>query len=112
MKKVEAIIRTSKFDAVRDALASIGVKFFSLKDVKGYGLQKGEVHTYRGADLGAEYIARIQMDLVVSNDRLEEVVKTIQESGRTGEIGDGKIFVFDVLETIRIRNGEKNELAI
>ena len=112
MKKIEAIIRTTKFDAVRDALAEIGVRFFSLKDVKGYGLQTGEKHTYRGADLGADYISRLQMDIVVPNEKEDEVIDTIEKSGRTGAIGDGKIFVYDVAKTVRIRTGERDNDAI
>ena len=69
MKKIEAIIRTTKFDAVRDALADIGVKFFTLTDVRGYGLQRGTKHTYRGADLGADFIPRLQMDVVTVDDK-------------------------------------------
>ena len=112
MKKIEAIIRTSKFDAVRDALADIGVRFFTLTEVKGYGLQKGEKHMYRGADLGADYISRLLMEIVVNNDKVEQVLETIEKSGRTGAIGDGKIFVYDVAKSVRIRTGERDNDAI
>ena len=112
MKKIEAIIRTTKFDAVRDALADIGVRFFSLKEVKGYGLQQGEKHKYRGADLGAEYISRLQMDIVVTNEKVDEVIDTIEKSGRTGSVGDGKIFVYDIIKSVRIRTGERDKDAI
>ncbi len=112
MKKIEAIIRTSKFDAVRDALADIGVRFFTLTEVRGYGLQKGEKHMYRGADLGAEYISRLQMEIVVTNEKVEEVLETIEKAGRTGSVGDGKIFVYDVIKSVRIRTGERDNDAI
>mgnify|MGYP001814754826 CR=1 FL=1 len=112
MKKIEAIIRTTKFDAVRDALARIGVNFFSLKDVKGYGLQKGETHMYRGADLGADYIPRLQMDIVTSSDKVEEIMTTIEQAGRTGNVGDGKIFVYDIERVVRIRTGERDKDAV
>lgn len=112
MKKIEAIIRTSKFDAVRDALGEIGVRFFTLTEVRGYGLQKGEKHTYRGADLGADYIPRLLMEIVVPNERVEEVLDTIEKSGRTGSVGDGKIFVYDVAKSVRIRTGERDNDAI
>ncbi len=112
MKKIEAIIRTSKFDAVRDALASIDVLFFSLHEIRGYGLQRGKKQTYRGADLGSDYISRLQMNLVVEDHYVEKIIRTIEHSGKTGEVGDGKIFVYDVVEAVRIRNGERGESAI
>lgn len=112
MKKIEAIIRTSKFDAVRDALAEIGVRFFTLTEVRGYGLQKGEKHMYRGADLGADYIARLLMEIVVTNEKVDIVLDTIEKSGRTGSVGDGKIFVYDVVKSVRIRTGERDNDAI
>lgn len=112
MKKIEAIIRTSKFDAVRDALADIGVRFFTLTEVRGYGLQKGEKHMYRGADLGSDYIARLLMEIVVTNEKVDEVLETIEKSGRTGSVGDGKIFVYEVAKAVRIRTGERDNDAI
>lgn len=112
MKKIEAIIRTQKFDSIRDALAQIGVKFFTLKEVKGYGLQKGKTLKYRGSSYGSDYIARLQLDIIAPDDMVDAIVDTIQKSGKTGEVGDGKIFVIDVHHVIRIRNGEKGEMAI
>jgi len=93
MKKIEAIIRTQKFDKVRDALAQIDVKFFTLKEVKGYGLQKGEKLKYRGSSFGKDFIARLQIDIVTTEDKVDQIVSTIIEAGKTGEVGDGKIFV-------------------
>lgn len=112
MKKIEAIIRTTQFEAVRDALADIGINFFSLKSIKGYGLQGGEKHLYRGADLGSDYISRLQMDIVVSEEKVEKVLETIEASGKTGSIGDGKIFVIPVEQAVRIRSGERGKDAI
>ena len=112
MKKIEAIIRTQKFDSVRDALAKIGVRFFTLKEVKGYGLQKAKTLIYRGSAYGSDYIARLQLDIIATNEQVDEIVETIEESGKTGEVGDGKIFVLDITKTVRIRNGEKDAHAI
>lgn len=112
MKKIEAIIRYSKFEEVKEALAEIGVKFFSLKDVKGFGLQETKKTVYRGTVYNPDYIARLQLDLVIPDSRLEEVVDVIISSAKTGEVGDGKLFVFDVPKAYRIRNGEVNESAL
>ncbi len=112
MKKIEAIIRTQKFDSVRDALAQIGVNFFTLKEVKGYGLQKGKKLTYRGSSYGSDYISRLQLDIITSAEKLDEIVETIITSAKTGDVGDGKIIVFDIETTVRIRNGDRGPLAI
>lgn len=112
MKKIEAIIRLSRFEAVRDALAEIDVKFFTLSEVKGFGLQRGEQLTYRGSVYDADYIARLQLDILVPNEQVDAVVKVITTSGRTGNVGDGKISIFDIERVIRIRTGEENESAI
>ncbi len=110
MKKIEAIIRTSRFYEVKDALHEIGVDFFTFTDVKGVGNQKKEA-VYRGAvyDMGA--IARTKLELVIS-DKVEEVIKAIVESARTGEIGDGKIFVSPVESSVKIRTGEEGKAAL
>ena len=112
MQKIEAIIRQEKFDLVRDALATIGVKFFTLKSVKGFGLQKGETHIYRGHSYGSDYIARLQLDIIVTDDIADEVIDTIMESARSGEVGDGKIMTYALDKVYRIRNGELNEAAL
>lgn len=112
MKKIEAIIRLSRFDKIRDALAEVGVRFFTLKDVKGFGLQKGEKLMYRGSLYDADYIARLQLDILTTDDKVDLVVKTIVQAGRTGEIGDGKVIVCNVDSVTRIRNGEMNAEAI
>ncbi len=112
MKKIEAIIRLSKFEKVRDALADIGVRFFTLKDVKGFGLQKGQKLTYRGSTYDADFIARLQLDILASDDMVESIVDAIVSSGRTGEVGDGKITVFNVQQVVRIRTEETGANAI
>ncbi len=112
MKKIEAIVRLQCFDEVRDALAMIGVEFFSLKEVKGYGLQKGETMVYRGSIYGKDYIARLQIDILATDEKADQIVKTILTSARTGEVGDGKVFVLDVEQVYRIRNGETGENAL
>ena len=112
MKKIEAIIRLSRFDKIRDALALIGINFFTLQDVKGFGLQKGEKMVYRGSVYDADYIARLQIDILTTDDMVEAVVDAIISSGKTGEVGDGKIIVYDVQEVVRIRTGEKGSEAV
>ena len=112
MKKIEAIVRLSRFDKVRDALADIGVKFFSLQDVKGFGLQKGAKMVYRGSVYDSDYIARLQLDILCTDEKADEVVDTIMKAGRTGEVGDGKITIIDVAHCVRIRTGETGPDAI
>lgn len=112
MKKIEAIIRLSQFDSVRDALAQIGVNFFTLIEVKGFGLQKGEKMVYRGSVYGSDYIARLQLDILCTSERVDQIVETIVKAGRTGEVGDGKISVYDVQEVVRIRTNETGVDAI
>ena len=112
MKKIEAIIRLSRFDKIRDALALIGINFFTLQDVKGFGLQKGEKMVYRGSVYDADYIARLQIDIITTDDMVDAVVDAIISSGKTGEVGDGKIIVYDVQEVVRIRTGEKGSEAV
>jgi len=112
MKKIEAVIRLSQFDKIRDALAGIGVRFFTLKEVKGFGLQRGEKRMYRGSVYDADYIARLQLDILTTDEKVESIVETIVSSGRTGQVGDGKVVVYDVGSVVRIRTGETAEQAI
>ena len=112
MKKIESIIRLSRFEAVRDALATVGIRFFTLSEVKGFGLQRGEKLTYRGSSYDADYIARLQIDILASADKVESIVQAIVRAGRTGEVGDGKISIYDVDQVVRIRTGETNESAL
>jgi len=111
MKKIEAVIRLSRFDQIRDALADIGVKFFTMIDVKGFGLQT-EKRVYRGSVYDSDYIARLQIDILTTEDKVQQIVETIVNAGRTGNVGDGKITVLDVGTAVRIRTGETGEDAI
>ena len=111
MKKIEAIIRLSKFDDIKDALAEIGVLFFTLSDVKGFGLQK-EKRAYRGSSYDPDYIARLQIDILTTDDKVDQIVKTIKESGKTNKVGDGKILVFNIENVYRIRNNDEDGDAI
>ena len=112
MKKIEAIIRLSRFEQIRSALAEIGVNFFTMQDVKGYGLQRGETLVYRGSTYDADFIPRLQLDILTEADKVEEIVETIIAAGRTGEVGDGKIIVLDVDQVIRIRTAERDAQAL
>lgn len=112
MKKIEAIIRLSRFEAIRDALAQIDVRFFTLTEVKGFGLQRGEKLTYRGSVYDADYIARLQLTILCAADKVEQITQTITEAGRTGKVGDGKIYITDLESVVRIRTGEKDERAV
>ncbi|MEL7163449.1 MAG: P-II family nitrogen regulator [Bacteroidota bacterium] len=112
MKKIEAIIRLSRFESIRDALAEIDVNFFTLSEVKGFGLQRGEKLTYRGSVYDADYIARLQIDILAPADKVSAIVDAITSAGKTGKVGDGKIIVYDLERIVRIRTGEENESAI
>lgn len=112
MKKIDAIIKPFKLDEVKDALHDAGVKGMTITEVKGFGRQKGIVEVYRGAEYHIPFIPKVKLELVVNDDIVEKVVQIIQDKAQTGEIGDGKIFVSSIEETIRIRTGERGENAI
>lgn len=112
MKKIIAIIRSSKFEEVRLALSSIGINFFTFLEVKGFGRQKGEEVSYRGTVYDVGYIARIQLELVVPEDQAHSVIDCIRASAHTGEVGDGKIFISNVDQVISIRTGEDGIKAL
>ena len=112
MKKIEAIVRLSRFERIRDALAEIGVNFFTLTEVKGFGLQKGEQLMYRGSVYDSDYIARLSIDIFCNTDKVDEIINAIVSSGRTGEVGDGKIIVIDLEHVVRIRTFEIGAEAI
>jgi nitrogen regulatory protein P-II 1 len=112
MKKIEAIIRTSKFEDVYEALSEIGIAFMTTYDVKGFGLEHGSSQTYRGTTYNVGFIPRTKIELIVTEDHVEDVVSTIQKVANTGKVGDGKIFIMDVEAVIRIRTGEVGELAL
>ncbi len=112
MKKIEAIIRSSKFEAVKESLEAIGTRFFTFLEVKGYGKQKGDHVVYRGAAYDVGYIARIQLEIIVADDKVSAIIEAIRSAAHSGEIGDGKIIVTDIEQIISIRTGEINESAI
>ena len=112
MKKVEAIIKPFKLDDVKDGLSGLGIKGLTVSEVKGFGRQRGHVEVYRGAEYQVNFVSKIKIEIVLESDLVPEVVKIIQEKARTGEIGDGKIFILSVEEVIRIRTGETGKEAI
>jgi len=112
MKKIEAIIKPFKLDDVKENLSELGVKGMSITEIRGFGRQKGHTEIYRGAEYVVDFLPKIKVELVVSDDQVEEVMETICETARTGKIGDGKIFVLPVEETVRIRTGERGEFAM
>ena len=112
MKRVEAVIKPFKLEDVKDALAEIGITGMTVSDVKGYGRQKGHSELYRGAEYVVDFLPKIKMEMVVDDKDLEQVTSVIVEAARTGKIGDGKIFVSDIEQIIRIRTGETDSEAI
>jgi nitrogen regulatory protein P-II 1 len=112
MTKIEAIIRTSKLDAVKDALHEIGVEGMTVLEVRGHGRQKGHTEFYRGQEYTVDLIPKTKLELVVADELVEKTVQTIANAARTGKIGDGKIFLSRVDEAIRIRNEERGETAL
>jgi nitrogen regulatory protein P-II 1 len=112
MKKIEAIIQPHKLDEVRDALKNIGIDGLTISEVRGHGRQKGHKEVYRGMEYEVDLLPKIKIETVVPDARKDEVTHTIVTSARTGKIGDGKVFVFDVAEAIRIRNDDTGEAAL
>lgn len=112
MKKIEAIIRPFKLDDVKNALNQAGVTGMTVSDVKGFGRQKGHAELYRGAEYVIDFLPKTKIEVVVGDDLAEKVIAAIVDSARTGKLGDGKIFITDVTETVRIRTGETGEDAI
>ncbi len=112
MRKIEAIIKPFKLEDVKDGLTELGITGMTIIEVKGYGRQQGHSELYRGAEYVVEFIPKIKIEVVVSADEVDNVVKSIVENARTGKIGDGKIFVSDVSRVVRIRTGEEDEEAI
>ena len=112
MKKIEAIIRPYKLDDVREALNAIGIRGITVTEIKGYGRQKGHTEVYRGSEYKIEFLPKIKLEIVVNDPMVEQVISTIIQSSKTGEVGDGKIFISDVDEVIRIRTEESGEEAV
>jgi nitrogen regulatory protein P-II 1 len=112
MKKIEAIVQPFKLEEVKEALKNIGIDGMTITEVRGHGRQKGHKEVYRGQEYNVDLLPKVKFELVVPATRLEEVLETITSAARSGRIGDGKIFVYDVAEAIRIRNGDRGEAAV
>jgi nitrogen regulatory protein P-II 1 len=112
MKKIEAIIQPFKLEEVKEALKAIGIDGMTITEVRGHGRQKGHKETYRGQEYNVDLLPKVKVELVVTDGRSEEVTAAIAGAARTGKIGDGKIFVYEVAEAIRIRNDDRGEAAL
>ena len=112
MKKIEAVIKPFKLDEVKEALQELGVQGMTVLEAKGYGRQKGQTELYRGAEYVVDFLPKIKIEVVIADDQLPRALEAITGAARTGRIGDGKIFVFEVLDVVRIRTGESGAQAI
>ena len=112
MKLVTAIIKPFKLDDVRDALSNVGVRGVTVTEVKGFGRQKGHTELYRGAEYVVDFLPKVKLEVAISADLLDQAIEAITDAAKTGKIGDGKIFVFDLGQVIRIRTGETGEDAL
>ena len=112
MKKIEAIIKPFKLDEVKEALQEVGLQGMTVVEAKGFGRQKGHTELYRGAEYVVDFLPKLKLELVISDDQVEAALEAIQTAAKTGKIGDGKIFVSDVAQAIRIRTGETGDAAL
>ena len=112
MKKIEAIIKPFKLDEVKQGLSEINLNGMTVSEVKGYGRQKGHTELYRGAEYNIDFLPKVKIEIVLSDERIEEAISIIKKIANTGKIGDGKIFVYDIEKAVRIRTSEGNEEAI
>jgi nitrogen regulatory protein P-II 1 len=112
MKKIEAIIQPFKLDDVKEALKAVGVDGLTITEVRGHGRQKGHKEVYRGMEYEVDLLPKIRLETVIPDSRLDEITRAIASAARTGKLGDGKIFVYDVLDAIRIRNDDTGEAAL
>ena len=112
MKKIEAIVQPFKLEEVKEALKNIGIDGMTISEVRGHGRQKGHKEVYRGQEYNVDLLPKVKFELVLPDARLDEVLETITAAARSGRIGDGKIFVYDVAEAIRIRNGDRGDAAV
>ena len=112
MKKIEAIIKPFKLDEVKEALQEVGVQGITVTEAKGFGRQKGHTELYRGAEYVVDFLPKVKIEIVINDDRQQAAIEAVQKAARTGRIGDGKIFVLNVEEAIRIRTGETGPDAI
>ena len=112
MKKIEAIIRPFKLEDVKVALVNAGIVGMTVSEVRGFGRQKGQVERYRGSEFTVEFLQKLKVEVVVENERVDSVIDAIAEAAKTGEIGDGKIFITSIDSVVRIRTGDKDEEAL
>ncbi len=112
MRLIEAVIKPFKLDEVREALSNLGVQGLTVTEVKGFGRQKGHTELYRGAEYVVDFLPKVKLEILVADDRVDDVVETIAATANTGRIGDGKVFVHAVEDVIRIRTGERGESAL
>jgi len=112
MKKIEAIIQPHKLEDVKEALKGIGIDGMTISEVRGHGRQKGHKEVYRGMEYQVDLLPKVKVEMVVADERSAEVIQTVVRSARTGKIGDGKVFVYDVAEAIRIRNDDRGDEAL
>ncbi len=112
MRKIEAIIKPFKLEEVKEALSEVGIEGMTVTEVKGFGRQKGKTEIYRGSEYVVDFLPKIKIEVVISDDKADDAVKAILDSARTGKIGDGKIFILPVEEAVRIRTGERAEAAV
>jgi len=112
MKQITAVVRPSKVDAIKEALVAIDIVGMTIREVRGFGRQKGQVERYRGNEFTVEFIPKMHLTIVVSDDKVESAITAISNAARSGEIGDGKIFVSPVDEVVRIRTGERGAAAL
>jgi nitrogen regulatory protein P-II 1 len=112
MKKIEAIIQPFKIDEVKQALVAIGIDGMTISEVRGHGRQKGHKEVYRGQEYNVDLLPKVKVETVVPSERSEEIVQALSTAARTGKIGDGKIFIYDVAEAVRIRNGDRGDSAL
>jgi nitrogen regulatory protein P-II 1 len=112
MKKIEAIIQPFKLDEVKEALKAIGIDGMTISEVRGHGRQKGHKEVYRGQEYNVDLLPKVKLEMVVPSGRADEVIQTLGAAARTGKIGDGKIFIYEVTEAVRIRNDDRGESAL
>ena len=112
MKKIEAVVKPFKLDEVREALSAIGVTGLTVTEVKGFGRQKGHTELYRGAEYVVDFLPKVKIEAAIKSEMLEQVIEAIEKSANTGKIGDGKIFVFELEQVVRIRTGETGAEAL
>ena len=112
MKKIEAIVRHFKVDAVKDALSGAGLQGMTVTEVKGFGRQKGHKETYRGAEYNIDFVPKVKFEVVVADAQIDSALEAVMSAAKTGEIGDGKIFVSDMADAVRIRTGERGDDAL